>query len=107
MTSSDLHRVEQIMDMPIGIDVHDCDVDPQVLDRAFDWFRWVDAVFSPYRQDSQVSLLNRGELTLAEVHPDVREVLERCEELRVTTNGYFDIQTDYLPIPVERMTGLA
>lgn len=95
------------MGMPIGIDVRDCDVDPQVLDRTFDWFRWVDAVFSPYRPDSQVSLLNRGELTLAEVHLDVREVLERCEELRVTTNGYFDIQTDHLPIPIERMTGLA
>src|SRR5438270_12857345 len=32
----------------------------------------------------------RGELTLHGAHPDVRAVLERCEELREETGGYFD-----------------
>ncbi len=94
------------MGMPIGIDVRDTGVDPSTIDRVFDWFRWVDATFSPYRLDSSVSLLNTGELTLAEAHPDVRAVLERCEALRVETNGYFDIRTDHLPLPVKRVTGL-
>lgn len=106
MTFDGVQRVEQIMGMPIGIDVRDTGVDPVALDRVFDWFRWVDATFSPYRLESQVSLLNRGELTLAEVHPDVRSILERCEELRPETNGYFDIHTDRLPSPVTRVTGL-
>lgn len=104
--SSALHRVEHIMGMPIGIDVRDPDVDAHALDHAFDWFRWVDATFSTYQPDSEISRLNAGRLTLAEVHPEVRAILERCEELRFETDGYFDIQTDNLPVPVTRVTGL-
>ena len=81
------HRVEQIMGMPIVIDVRE-DID---IDRAFAWFRWVDATFSTYRAGSEISRLDRGELALRDVHPSVREVLIRCEELRAETNGYFDI----------------
>src|SRR5918911_1486219 len=97
---SDLHRVEHIMGMPIGIDVRDPEVDPEALDRAFDWLRWVDATFSTYRADSEISRLNRGEITLAEAHPEVEGVLERCDELWGETNGFFDIRTDHLPVPV-------
>lgn len=106
VTAHRLQRVEHIMGMPIGIDVRDAGIDPSSLDGVFDWFRWVDATFSPYRPDSQVSLLNSGELTLAGVHPDVRTVLDRCEELRAATGGYFDIRTDHLPIPVPSVSGL-
>jgi len=100
------HRVEQIMGMPIGIDVRDVDVAPEVLDQVFDWFRWVDSTFSAYRLESEISRLNSGTLTLAEAHPDVRAILERCEQLRFETDGYFDIRTDHLPVPVKRTTGL-
>ena len=83
-------RVEQIMGMPIAIDLRDEDVDPAALEHAFDWFRFVDATFSTYKDDSEISRLNRGELPLAQAHPDVRAVLERCAELREETSGYFD-----------------
>src|SRR5579871_6023706 len=88
-------RVEHIMGMPISIDVRDPEVDPDAIERAFDWLRWVDATFSTYRPDSAISRLNRGELALDEVHPDVRAVLARCEELRLETHGYFDIHAPY------------
>lgn len=91
-----LDRVEHIMGMPIGIEIHDPDVDPQALDVAFEWFRWVDATFSTYKADSEISRLNRGELTLADAHPDVRAVLGRCEELHEETEGYFDIRVPFL-----------
>ena len=85
-------RVEQIMGMPIVVDVRDDGVDPSALDRAFDWLREVDARFSTYIEESEISRLNRGELALTDAHVDVREVLERCEELRVETRGYFDVR---------------
>ena len=50
-----LHRVEEVMGIPVGIDVRDGGVDPGALDRAFDWLHWVDATFSTYRADSEVS----------------------------------------------------
>jgi thiamine biosynthesis lipoprotein len=84
--------VEHIMGMPIVVDVRDEGVDDGVLERMFDWLRFVDATFSTYKDDSEISRLNRGELALEDAHHVVREVLERCEELREETNGYFDVR---------------
>ena len=78
------------MGMPVVVDVRDSDVDDAVLDRMFEWLRFVDATFSTYKDDSEISRINRGELQVQDANPDVREVLDRCEELRHETNGYFD-----------------
>jgi FAD:protein FMN transferase len=86
-------RVEHIMGMPIVVDVRDVD-DTAALEPLFDWFRFVDQTFSTYRPESEISRLNRGELSLSEAHPDVLEVLQRCEELRVETKGYFDVHAE-------------
>jgi thiamine biosynthesis lipoprotein len=83
-------RVEHVMGMPVVVDVRDPDVDDAVVDRLIEWLHLVDARFSTYKEDSEISRINRGELSLEDAHADVREVLERCEELRRETNGYFD-----------------
>jgi len=57
---------------------------------AVGWLHWVDATFSTYRPDSEVCRLDRGQLAPEACHPEVREVLRRCEELRSGTGGYFD-----------------
>jgi len=85
-------RVEHVMGMPVVVDVRDDGVDDGVLDSMFDWLRWVDATFSTYKDDSEISRLNRGELDLADAHRDVLWVLDRCEQLRVETHGYFDVR---------------
>jgi thiamine biosynthesis lipoprotein len=82
-------RVEQIMGLPIVVDVRD-DVDDETVERVFDWFRWVDSTFSTYKDTSEISRLDRGELALPDAHHLVREVLDRCDELRNETDGYFD-----------------
>jgi thiamine biosynthesis lipoprotein len=84
-------RVEHVMGMPIVVDVRDVD-DAAALDPLFDLFRRVDETFSTYLPASDVSRLNRGELALADAHPDVRDVFARCEELRRETRGYFDVR---------------
>jgi thiamine biosynthesis lipoprotein len=80
------------MGMPAVVDVRDEVVDGDVLERMFEWLRFADATFSTYKEDSEISRLNRGELALTDAHPDVREVLDRCEALRVETGGYFDVR---------------
>jgi thiamine biosynthesis lipoprotein len=82
--------VAQIMGMPIVIDVRDEHPHDQAVDGAFDWFRWVDATFSTYREDSEISRLDRGELAPCDANVDVRWVLGRCETLKDETDGYFD-----------------
>ena len=94
MTVADLpglRRVEQIMGMPIVVDIRDDEHGAAgILDELFEWFTWVDATFSTFKDDSEIGRLNRGTLALANAHTDVRSVLARCEELRAETDGYFD-----------------
>ena len=85
-----MHRVEHVMGMPIVVEVRDGDVDPRALDDVFSWFRHVDDTFSTYKVDSEVSRIGRGDLDVAHASADVRWVLERCEQLRGETNGFFD-----------------
>lgn len=80
------------MGMPIVVDVRDDGVPDGLVEQVFDWFRWVDETFSTYKDSSEISRLNRGELSLADAHPDVRTVLELCEEMRAATGGYFDVR---------------
>ena len=85
-----IRRVEQIMGMSIVVDVRDEGAGGEILEPVFDWLRWVDTTFSTYKEDSEISRLARGELAIEETCGDVREVLARCEGLRIETNGYFD-----------------
>jgi thiamine biosynthesis lipoprotein len=80
------------MGMPIGIDVRDADGVGVGVDAAFDWLRHVDAVFSTYREDSDISRLDRGEATLAECRPEVDEVLTHCQALHRATGGFFSVR---------------
>jgi thiamine biosynthesis lipoprotein len=86
----DRPQVRHIMGMPIEIDVRDAaavDVEP-----AFDWLRRADATFSTYRDDSDISRLDRGEVGLAECRPDVDEVLTACVALARETRGFFSVR---------------
>jgi thiamine biosynthesis lipoprotein len=58
--------------------------------RLMSWLHDVDARFSTYRDDSEISRIDRGELSLAAASEDVRWVLERCVALREETGGAFD-----------------
>ena len=75
-----------IMGMPVAV----LGADRTAAEAVFAWLREVDARFSTYRRDSEISRLGRGELALRDAHPDVRAVLARCDALRVETGGYFD-----------------
>jgi thiamine biosynthesis lipoprotein len=83
------HTQLEIMGMPIVLDERD-GLDDATIEAMWDVLREADARFSTYKDDSEISRIRRGELAVEDAHPDVREVLGRCEELRVITNGYFD-----------------
>jgi thiamine biosynthesis lipoprotein len=82
--------VAHIMGMPIVLDVRDDEPDAGAIGRMWEWLRWVDGTFSTYKADSEISRLDRGELALEDADPEVRAVLQRCEQLRVATRGFFD-----------------
>lgn len=62
------------------------------LGQAVRWLHWVDATFSPYRDDSDVSRFGRGELPLADCAPELAEVLDACAVISARSGGYFTIR---------------
>jgi thiamine biosynthesis lipoprotein len=92
--------VEQIMGMPISVHLRGESVAGKAAEGAvaavFAELRVVDAVFSTYRDDSDVMRLNRKEVDVVGCHPDVRVVVDLCGTARLRTGGAFDPE---LPAP--------
>lgn len=86
--------VAQIMGMPISVHLRGpgAHLDPadRAVEAVFADLRDVEAMFSTYRDDSQISRMQRGELDLAGADPAVREVHRLCEVARIRTDGWFD-----------------
>ncbi|GAA2583701.1 MULTISPECIES: FAD:protein FMN transferase [Streptomyces] len=61
----------------------------EALDEAVAGLHRADEVFSTYREDSEVSRLARGELTVAACAPEVAEVLELAAEAERVSEGWF------------------
>ena len=80
------------MGTAISLDLREPAIPAAAVDAAFEHLRDVDARFSTYREDSEISRLGRGELSPEACSRVARDVLERCEALRLTTGGYFDIR---------------
>ncbi|MFF4047263.1 FAD:protein FMN transferase [Streptomyces chartreusis] len=87
-----MHRVEHVMGFPVSLRVDDPHVGPEAADAVFAWLREVDARFSPFKADSEVCRLDRGEIARQDVSADLDEVLGLCEEYRVATGGAFDVR---------------
>jgi thiamine biosynthesis lipoprotein len=82
-------HVEHCMGTVFSIDIRDAGDWTAAIAEVVTWLHRVDAVFSTYRADSDISRLRRGEVTLAEVDPDVRTVLDRCAEVSRISRGFF------------------
>jgi FAD:protein FMN transferase len=82
-----LRHAEPVMGTVVSLDIPAAAA--AVLPRVLRWLHWVDATFSPYRDDSDVSRFRRGELTLAQCAPELAEVLGECAIIREVSDGYF------------------
>ncbi|MFJ9582538.1 FAD:protein FMN transferase [Streptomyces acidicola] len=87
-----MRRVEHVMGFPVSLRVDDADVPEAAVDAVFAWLHEVDARFSPFRPDSEVSRLDRGEQSGDDLSADLREVLDLCEHYRTATGGAFDVR---------------
>jgi thiamine biosynthesis lipoprotein len=84
-------RTLDTMGTVVTVDVRDPGDWTAAIAAAFSWFASVDALFSTFREDSQVSLLGRGALAESGCRPEVREVLGLCIEVERVSGGCFDL----------------
>lgn len=89
-------KVAHVMGMPISLALRGRHTDDDGAEGAWQEalriLTEIDRVFSTYREDSVISLLNRGELELKECPADVHEVLDLGERARGESGGAFDVR---------------
>jgi thiamine biosynthesis lipoprotein len=77
-----------------SIDIRDEGSWTAAIDAVVSWLHSVDAIFSTYRPDSDISRIARGELLIADAAPDVAVVLDLCRQLEAETDGHFSARYD-------------
>ena len=103
--------VEQVMGMPVSIHLRgavDHDGVETAVAQAFGVLRRVDAVFSTWREDSDLMRVRRGELGEVDAHPWLAEVAALCDEAERRTHGLFSsLATGTEPDPTGLVKGWA
>jgi FAD:protein FMN transferase len=84
-----VRHAEPVMGTVVSFDVPAAAVVGGSFEAAVRWLHWVDRIFSPYRPDSDVSLLAAAEVTVDGCAPEVAEVISACTAVRLCSGGYF------------------
>ena len=84
-----VRHAEHVMGTVVSFDVPVSARADGSLEAAIDWLHWADRVFSPYRPDSDISRLARGQTTADACAPEVAEVLSACAGIEDLSAGYF------------------
>jgi thiamine biosynthesis lipoprotein len=80
-----------IMGMPVVVEI--VGADEATYRRAFARFQEVDDRFSTYKRDSEISRINRGDLSLEHASGEMLQMLALAEHEKSRTGGIFDIRT--------------
>jgi thiamine biosynthesis lipoprotein len=81
-------HVEHVMGTAVSFDVRGGTGD--ALAAACAVLHRADAVFSTWQPDSPMSRLRRGELSVAQAPGEIAEVLDRCDQAKRLSGGWFD-----------------
>jgi thiamine biosynthesis lipoprotein len=82
-------HVEACMGTVFTIDIRDLGRWDDAVADVVAWLHRVDATFSTYRPESDVSRIRAGELDLLDAAPDVIDVMDLCSQVESETGGAF------------------
>lgn len=81
-----------LMGMPVTVEIVDAHATQHDLDCVYGYFEYVDAKFSTYKEASEISQINRGQLAIGQASDDMQLIFALADLTRQETDGYFDIQ---------------
>lgn len=82
-------HVEHCMGTVFTVDIRDAGEWRDAIAEVVAWLHRVDAVFSAYRPDSDVSRMQRRELQVVDADPEIAAVLALCAQVQAETLGFF------------------
>ncbi len=81
-----------VMGMPSTISIVDNDKKTaEIIQKVFNYFTYIDSIFSTYKPESEITKINNKQLPISEASPIVKKVFALCEQTKQETNGYFNI----------------
>lgn len=102
-----MKKTASIMTMPVLIEIAEDAAKEADIDAIFQYFRDVDEQFSVFKETSEISRLNRGQILLSECSAELQHILQLCEKTRQETFGYFDVHFDGRINPTGLVKGYA
>src|SRR5437763_16765265 len=94
-----MKQFQLLMGMPINVEVVDPSVTEADIEKVFAYFRAVDETFSTYKEHSEISKINRGELCEEEYSDEMKTILALSKQNKQETQGYFDIYHNRIADP--------
>jgi len=79
------------MDMPVIVEIKDGSADANLINEIYDYFVYVDETFSVFKENSEISRINRREVDIKDYSDDMKTIFRLAEETKNQTDGYFDI----------------
>lgn len=102
-----MKQLQLLMGMPITVEILDASATEADIEKVFASFRAIDETFSTYKEQSEISKINRGELTGDAYSEAMKTILALSEQTRQETRGYFDIRHDGMLDPSGIVKGWA
>ncbi len=85
-----MRQTKLIMGMPITVEIIDKNIPQNIFHKVFAYFQLIDSQFSTYKENSEISKINRKEIAPHAYSQEMREVLRMCKETKAETKGYFN-----------------
>ena len=83
-----MRRNQIIMGTGVSLDIPEAK-NGGTFDDVFELLRQIDARFSPYKKDSELSGYQRGEIIQKNLSLQMKAVMAACKKFEKLTNGYF------------------
>jgi len=96
-----------IMGMPVTVQIVDGGATDEDIQEVFAYLHYIDQKFSTYKTDSEISQINRGEVSSSDYGNEMKKILKLCKETKEETDGYFDINFNGILDPSGIVKGYA
>ena len=83
-----MRRNQIIMGTGVSLDIPEAK-NEVIFSDVFELLRQIDAQFSPYKTDSELSRYQQGEIIQEGLSAEMREIMDGCKKFQKLTNGYF------------------
>lgn len=82
------------MGMPVTVEIVDENATQDILERVFEYFKSIDERFSPFKETSEITAINKGQLKEEKWSDEMKTIFKLSEDTRKDTNGYFNIEIE-------------